>query len=296
MVINSTKQTGVHLILPPHLQKPSRSEKSLQRRTDTHFFPVLPPDNDVDEKAHNSSNTAQPTVKSSSNLLSLFSSMFKSETTPSEEKCEENLHRIRREIQKLQQMNETTRNASVQSACADRIVKLNQEKRFYQIIREQYKIREMLKTTRIGSVKFACQERMKQLLLELESLDFEKEDVEKNEHWYNKAKQYVSSIQGHARTGNHGHQQQIMNKQHHQRQCASHHQCVEHEAMHNSRFSQQTLHCPAPLSSIHHQSPRIQQYSDYESSRSNMQPSRGQRLPLATPTSKKDNFMSYIAP
>ncbi|KAL3794159.1 hypothetical protein HJC23_012866 [Cyclotella cryptica] len=197
-----------------------RSEKSQPRRNDTHFFPLLPTDNDDDEDVgalhekehrHRSNKvTADSSAQSKSSLLSFFSSFFKSKSTPSEEQCQQQLSRIGREIRKVELMNDTTRNAAVQTACARRIAKLNDEKRFYQIIKEQYKIRQMFKTTTMEGVKFACKERMKQLMIELESLDLEKgkdfnitveskegvkghDQKDEDVNWYQRVLQYVNA-------------------------------------------------------------------------------------------------------
>ena len=187
--------------------QPKQHEKKLQEQHQTHFFPLLPMENDDDEVCvpaagenhHNPSDSHNHIDSSNSKFLCALSSLFKTKSTPTEEECRKNLQRIGLEISKIQQMIETTQNSAVQSACTHRMAKLNYEKRFYQIIKEQYKIRQMEKETKTGSVKFACQERLKQLIHELESLNLKKEELDlktsqngSNSNWYEKATQYVN--------------------------------------------------------------------------------------------------------
>lgn len=187
-------------------------------------------------------------IKPTSSFLNFFSSIFKSKPTPTEGQCQQNLERIGLELHKAQQMIDTTHNASVQSACARRIAKLNYEKRFFQIIKEQYKIKHMHDTTTTGSVKFACQERLKQLMSELESLEVERKKLANAEEtipkksadeWYQRATQYVNAAN-----------------------------------MQSTQQQQQT----------HLGHPRQNDYSTY------IQPKRGQRLPLAKPSPRKEGL------
>jgi hypothetical protein len=182
-------------------QESLKSDKNRQQRNETHFFPLLPMDND-------DANTIDPTKyftpENKPHILSLLSSIFKSKSMPTEVECQQHLYRIGLEIQKVNKMNATTHNVAVQSACARRIAKLNDEKRFYQIIKEQHKIRHMYKQTKREGVKFACKERIKQLMLELETLDLEREEditIEDQQdfngsegrHWYERALHYVNA-------------------------------------------------------------------------------------------------------
>lgn len=205
-------------------------------------------------------------------------------------------------------MKKMTHNTSVQSACVHQIAKLNYEKRFYQIIKEQYKIRQMQQTTRMGSVKFACQERLKQLLLELESLRVDEDIVndDARESWLDRAKQYVNATcdvqpslrnaeqmyQTHENTfhsdwGDLQYPQQQRHQDYGSQFVERNHYSYPQDAgnMHNPNFP---IH-------IHQQQRQTVQHSG----KSNMQPRRVQRLPLAKPLPKNEglnNFISYIAP
>jgi hypothetical protein len=201
-------------------------------------------------------------------------------------------------------MIETTRNPTVKSACAIRISKLNYEKRFYQIIKEQYKIRQMERSTKMDSVKHACRERIKQLMVELESLDLEKGKLEMQtsegteKQWYQRATQYVNANNvewsSQKRTGQH--------LQYQQGSSMTHQQFPHHQHQDGFDYIHTHHHRQAPQQQIHSSPPtdfHIQpSYNEYNVTNS-IQPKRGQRLPLAKPTKKKegfDKFMSYIAP
>ena len=205
----------------------------------------------VDGSHHNTGNSNHNNAKASnSNFLSKLSSLFKIKSTPTQEECHKNLQRIGLEISKVQQMIETTQNTAVQSACTQRMAKLNYEKRFYQIIKEQYKIRQMEKDTKTGSVKFACQERLKQLMQELESLNLKKEELdvkipanETNNNWYEKATQYVNAT----------HDDLVPQQQQTSQECNSchHHphyeQQANHMTQHQSLYQQHPKECQRDL-------------------------------------------------
>ena len=160
-------------------------------------------------------------------------------------------------------MMNATRNTSVQSACARRIAKLNYEKRFYQIIKEQYKIRRMHETTTTGSVKFACQERLKQLMLELESLEVEKKKLDNDAE--------DGTVPNDTSNADEWYQR------------ASQYVNAANDVQSTQQQQQQ----------IHPAHPRQSSYNTY------IQPKRGQRLPLAKPSPRKeglDKVISYIAP
>ncbi len=147
----------------------------------------LPPMRAPPSTKKNQSNCKQtpppPTVTASP---CVFSSLFKPKssrnTPPSENACRKRLAQISHELRKASSMMHHTQNKSVQHACTQRIVDLQNERRLYQIIQERIKIQSMMMSTNVESVRAACSERLKQLVLEFDHLQHAEGGEDSAEH------------------------------------------------------------------------------------------------------------------